>query len=54
MPVFNKAAAAAIAEQNESPASSAKTPLITPKVDSTSPIIEFLEGKNCLTGVCKS
>lgn len=51
MPILNKAAAAAISEQNESPASIAKAPLITSKIDNTSPIVEFLEGKNCLTGV---
>lgn len=51
MPVINKAAAAAIAEQNESPTSAVKAPSITSKIDNTSPVIEFLEGKNCLTGV---
>lgn len=53
MPAINKAAAAALAEQNELTTTTAKTPLITSKIVSTSPIVEFLEGKNCLTGVRK-
>lgn len=28
-----------------------KTPIIKNKVNSLAPVIEFLEGKNCLTGV---
>lgn len=51
MPALSKAAQAAISEQSEAPTSPAKTPHITSKVDNTSPVIEFLEGKNCLTGV---
>lgn len=51
MPAINKAAVAALAEQNELPTSAAKTPLITSKIVNTSPVVEFLEGKNCLTGV---
>lgn len=51
MPVINKAAAAAISEQNESPITVARAPPITSKIDNTSPVVEFLEGKNCLIGV---
>lgn len=50
MPTLNKAVAAAVSEQAES--SAAKAPQITSKMDNISPVIDFLEGRNCLTGVC--
>lgn len=28
-----------------------KTPLLQTKIDNLSPVLDFLEGKNCLTGV---
>lgn len=56
IPDVNKVIAAALAgEKNEdsTPTSPPKTPLLQTKVDNLSPVLDFLEGKNCLTGVSK-
>lgn len=63
LPEFNKAIAAALAGEfdddslTSSPLSSSSQPsaqpkpLLQTKVDSLSPVLDFLEGKHCLTGV---
>lgn len=49
--VVAEALAAEAAEDDPSSTSSLKSPLLQTKVDNLSPVIDFLEGKNCLTGV---
>lgn len=52
LPDINKVVAAALGEVDDSGLSpSSKTPLLQTKVDNLSPVLDFLEGKNCLTGV---
>lgn len=61
LPEFNKVVAAALAgefDDDSSPLSSSSSssstqpkPLLQTKVDNLSPVIDFLEGKHCLTGV---
>lgn len=59
LPEFNKAVAAALAGEfdDDSLTSSSPSlptqpkPLLQTKVDNLSPVIDFLEGKHCLTGV---
>lgn len=55
IPDLNKVVAEALAaeagDEDSSSTSSLKSPLLQTKVDNLSPVIEFLEGKNCLTGV---
>lgn len=50
LPDLNKVVAAALLDAEED-AAAMKSPLLQTKVDSLSPVLEFLEGKNCLTGV---
>lgn len=55
LPDLNKVVAAALAgelDDDTVPSTPPKTPLLQSKMDSLSPVIDFLEGKNCLTGVC--
>lgn len=54
LPDLNKVVAAALAGEldDDTSSSPSKTPLLQTKMDSLSPVIDFLEGKNCLTGVC--
>lgn len=47
---MNKAISAAMTETSETVPSD-KTPIISSKVDNTSPVMDFLSGKHCLTGV---
>lgn len=52
LPDINKVVAAAMGEVDDSGLSpSPKSPLLQTKVDALSPVLDFLEGKNCLTGV---
>lgn len=53
LPAINKAVAGALSESfnEELPSSALKTPILTTKMDDTSPVKAFLEGKHCLTGV---
>lgn len=65
LPEFNKVVAAALAgefDEDSSSSSSASSssssssstqpkPLLSTKLDNLSPVIDFLEGKHCLTGV---
>lgn len=66
LPEFNKVVAAALAGEfdedssssssasSSSPSSTQPKPLLQTKVDNLSPVIDFLEGKHCLTGVSSS
>lgn len=54
IPDINKIVASALAGDKDDDSTStppAKTPLLQTKVDNLSPVLDFLEGKNCLTGV---
>lgn len=55
LPNINKVVQAALAESSldESASSAPKMSLLNSKVDNLSPVIEFLEGKHCLTGVSR-
>lgn len=52
MPAITKAAAALTEDEDRESVS--KVPLVMPKMDDTSPVVEFLKGKHCLTGVSNS
>lgn len=57
LPDIGKIVASALAGNNdeETSMSPLKTPLLHKKVlNDLSPVLDFLEGKNCLTGVSKS
>lgn len=53
LPDLSKVVAAALAGESEDDSASTtqSKPLLQSKMDSLSPVIDFLEGKNCLTGV---
>ena len=53
IPDISKVIAASLAgEKDDDPTTPPpKSPLLQTKVDNLSPVLDFLEGKNCLTGV---
>lgn len=59
LPEFNRAIAAALAGElddeylrsSTTPPAVPPKPLLQTKVDGLSPVLDFLEGKHCLTGV---
>lgn len=54
LPNINKVVAAALSESANDDSSASSTPkvsLLSSKSDSLSPVIDFLEGRHCLTGV---
>lgn len=54
MPLINKAVAEAMAEAaaaDKAIPTAPKTTVVSSTVDDTSPVIDFLQGKHCLTGV---
>lgn len=56
LPDLSKVVAAALAGESDDDSASTvpSKPLLQSKMDSLSPVIDFLEGKNCLTGVSHS
>lgn len=54
LPDINKVVAAALAGEqggDDDPMPTSQPNLLQTKVDNLSPVLDFLEGKNCLTGV---